>query len=112
MTNEELNAKLFEKATKEQEEYKAKLLSMSPQQILDNAYPYIVREDILISLENNELDGNRAKALLKSKHPLYDIYNLYADLETGYMNGIRDVIEETADKLIKDAKSKAHRDAR
>jgi hypothetical protein len=112
MTNEELSVKLFEKAAKEQEEYRAALLSMQPKQILENAYQYVVREDILISLEHDSFNDKRVRALLKSQHPISDIYNQYIDIETGGMNGIRDAIEETANKRIREAKAKENRDVR
>lgn len=38
MTNEELNAKLYEKMFAEQEKYREKLLTMQPEEILEHAY--------------------------------------------------------------------------
>ena len=111
-TNEELNRLLYKKVCAEQKQYYTELLSMSPAKILDNAYPFLVREDILIYLENNKLADNRARALLRSKHPLEDMCNGYMDLETGYMGGIKDAITETADELIRAEKAKANREAR
>jgi len=51
MTNEELNTALYEKMFAEQETYRAWLLSQPPEEILNHAYEYTVREDILMSLE-------------------------------------------------------------
>ena len=83
MTNEELNAKLYEKMFAEQEKYREKLLTMQPEEILEHAYEYAVREDILASLENNELEDSQARALLKYARPLSLVYKEY---ETGLMN--------------------------
>lgn len=51
MTNEELNTALYGKMFAEQETYRAWLLSLPPEEILNHAYEYTVREDILMSLE-------------------------------------------------------------
>lgn len=112
MTNEELNTRLYKKMFAEQEEYRATLLSMPPEMILDCAYAYTVREDILISLEYNDLSDEQAKALLKSKHPLSDVFSKWEDHESGYMEDIREVIEACANDCIREAKNKESRDAR
>ena len=112
MTNEELNTALYQKIFDEQEAYRSELLSMSPEQILEHAYAYTVREDILLSMEYNDLSDSRAKELLKSKTPLADIFSKWENHETDYMGEIRDMIEGHADSLIRDAKAKANRDAR
>lgn len=50
MTNEEWNTKLYEKMFAEQEMYRNWLLSQPPEEILNHAYVYVMREDILLSL--------------------------------------------------------------
>ncbi len=39
-------------------EYRAWLLSQPPEEILKHTYEYTVREDILMSLENNDLSDS------------------------------------------------------
>lgn len=46
-TAEELNAELYEKVSAEFEEYKNNLLMMSPEQMLEHAYAYAIRSDIV-----------------------------------------------------------------
>ena len=53
----------------EQEHYRQHLLSLPPEKILDSAYEYTIREDILLSLEYNDLTTRQCQALLKSEHP-------------------------------------------
>lgn len=60
MTNEELNTKVYEKAFAEQEKFKEWLLSQPPEEILHHAYEYALREDILLSLEYNDLTDSQA----------------------------------------------------
>ena len=112
MTNEELNTALYQKMFDEQEQYRDELLGLTPAEILDHAYEYTVREDILLSLEYRALSDPMAKELLKSKTPLADIFSKWENHETGYMDEIRDMIETHAEDLIRDAKEKADRDAR
>lgn len=66
MTNEELNTALYEKMFSEQETYRAWLLALPPEEILNHTYEYTVREDILMSLEYNSLPNTQVQALLKS----------------------------------------------
>lgn len=91
---------LYQKASAEQDTYRAWLLTQPPEEILNHAYEYIVREDILIELENAELLPEQIKALVSSPCPLADIYSEWQDWETGYMDDIRDAIESRADHLI------------
>ena len=46
MTNEALNTALYEKMFAEQENYQARLLSQPPEEILNHAYEYTMREDM------------------------------------------------------------------
>lgn len=62
MTNEELNTKLYEKLFAEQENFKGWLLTQPPEEILNHAYEYTIREDILISMEYNDLTDEQASA--------------------------------------------------
>ena len=60
MTNEELNTRLYEKMFAEQEQFRDWLLSQPPAEILNHAYEYTVREDILMSLEYHVQEQARA----------------------------------------------------
>ena len=112
MTNEELNTALYQKMFDEQERFKDELRNASPQEIMLNAYELVIREDILLSVEENDLSNAQAKALLKSEHPLSDLFNKWENHESRHMEEILDIIECHADDLIRDAKAKANRDAR
>ena len=105
MTNEELNTALYKKMFAEQEGYKAWLLSQPPDEILDHAYAYTSREDILLSLEDNDLTSAQAKALLKSPCPLADVFKDWEKKETGHMDDIWETVEARANAVI--ARTKA-----
>lgn len=104
MTNEELNSKLYDKLCAEQQDFKGWLLTQSPEEILNHAYAYTIREDAVLAMEYLELSDEQAKALLASEKPLADILNIFEDVETRHMDVIRDCIEEAAERNIEKQK--------
>lgn len=96
MTNEELNTRLYEKMFAEQEQFRDWLLSQPPAEILNHAYEYTVREDILLSLEYHDLEDKQAMALLKFPHPLKQTFTRWENKETSYMENIWDTVQEQA----------------
>ncbi len=112
MTGEELRTKLYEKMAAEQEKYRAWLLGQSPGEILNHAAEYTVREDIVIEMSALELPDIQARALLKSRTPLADVYKEWNKTETHHMEDLRDVIEARADTVIRAEKEKGQREGR
>ena len=106
MTNEELNTALYEKMFAEQETYRAWLLSQPPEEILNHAYEYTVREDILMSLEYHDLPDAQARALLKSPSPLADVFADWENKETGHMADIWQTVEDRAKAEVQKHKKK------
>ena len=103
MYTEELNLQLYNKMSAEYEKFKEELLNSSPQEVLDRAYEYIIKDDIVLSLEYTDLTASRADALLKSEKSLDDVYDAWMDSESSHMNEIRDILDSAADALIRDA---------
>lgn len=101
MTNEKLNTRLYEKMAAEQTQYRNWLLTLPPAGLLQHAYEYSVREDIVMCMEELELPDKQAKALLRSKTPVADIYEKWQDRETGYMDQVRDTPESKANEIIR-----------
>ena len=60
MNTETINTQLYEKMFAEQERYRGWLLSQPPKEILNHTYEYTTREDILMTLENNDLRLDQA----------------------------------------------------
>lgn len=100
MTNEEKNTALYEKIFAEQETYRKWLLDQPPEEILKHSYEYIVREDIVLSLEYHDLTDAQAEALLKSPSPLGDIFKEFEQRETDYMDNVFDSMVCRADAVI------------
>ena len=94
--NEELKNTLMNKLSREQDKYRDWLKGQPPEEILHHSYEYTVREDILMSMEELTLSEAETRALLLSPSPMAILYDKFSDLETGYMDTIRDSIEDTA----------------
>ena len=106
MTNEELNTRLYEKMFAERDW----LLSQPPAEILNHAYEYTVREDILMSLEYHDLEDSQARALLKSDKPLKQIFERWENQETSYMDTVWDTVQEQARAAEAKQKAKAQKE--
>ena len=102
MNTNNLNTALYEKMATEQEKYRDWLKSQPPEEVLNHAYEYTVREDIVMAMEELELTDTQAQALLESPSPLADVYRYFEKLETGYMDVIRDSIENRANEVCRE----------
>lgn len=112
MDETDYNTLLYEKMKAEQDKYRDWLLTQEPAEILNHTYEYIMREDIVMAMEELELTPKQAKALLKSPCPLDDVYKEFKDREVEHMDTIRDSIETEADNSIRREKAKTGRESR
>ena len=112
MTNEELNLELYNRMSDEQEKFKEELLCLPAEEILEHSYAYNIREDILLIMQEINLSDKQATALLKSEHPLADIFERRENNESLYMDELRDNIECHANEVLRDEFLKSKRDAR
>ena len=94
--NEALQQSLYDNLSREQDKYRDWLKGQPPEEILHHSYEYTVREDILMSMEELTLSEAETRALLLSPSPMAILYDKFSDLETGYMDTIRDSIGDTA----------------
>ena len=101
MNTNDLNTALYEKMAAEQDKYRDWLKSQPPEEILNHTYEYTIREDIVMAMEELALTDAQAQALLESPSPLADVYRYFEKLETGYMDVIRDSIENRADDVCR-----------
>ena len=106
MTNAELNKVLYQKMFAEQETYREWLLSQLSEEILNHTYEYTVREDILLSMEYNDLPDAQVKALLKSPSSLADVFKDWEHKETGYMEDIWQTVADRAKSEVQKQKKK------
>lgn len=100
MTNQELNTALYEKMFAEQEKYRGWLLSQPPEEILNHAYSYYIREDFLLSQEMSDLTSPQCHALLKQPSVMDILYEKFDKLETDHMNDIKACVEDWANDIV------------
>lgn len=96
MINEELNTTLYKKMFAEQKDYKDWLLAQPAEEILRNAYEYVMREDILLSLEYNDLSDRYATVLLNMDKPLAAVFSELEHTESPHMEHVWDCVEQCA----------------
>ena len=96
----------------EQEHYRQHLLTLPPEEILGSAYEYTIREDILLSLEYNDLTTRQCQALLKSEHPLQDVFRAWEHHESPHMEEVQAIIEAKANDMCHLYALKAHLEER
>ena len=107
MSIENKAAALIEKMNTEQENYRNWLLSLSPEEMLDHAYEFAIRREMMAVIENIEVIGlseKQADALLKSENPLADIYKGFTYVDTQFPDIVRGCVEEHAKMLVQQAK--------
>lgn len=112
MNETDYNARLYEKMKAEQDKYRDWLLHQEPSEILNHAYEYTMREDIVMCMEELELEPEKTRALPRSHCPLSDVYKEFRGRETEHMDTIRDSIETEADKSLQRQEKKQQRESR
>jgi hypothetical protein len=112
MVERDYNEELYNKMSDAQAKYKEWLLSQLPAEILNHAYEYTVREDIVMEMEELNLSSKQAKALLKFSDPLSDVFKDFSKRETDHMDNIRDTIESRANDIIRENFKRSQRDSR
>ena len=100
MTNEQWNTTLYKQMFAEQEQFRDWLLAQPPQEILNHAYEYVMREDILLSLEYNDLTDAQAAALLASPAPLADVYKELDYVESSHMEEVWSCVVDRANIVL------------
>lgn len=112
MTVQEVNSALYWKMFQEQEAFKERLASMMPLTVLEYAYEYTCREDILVAMENNDLTEKQATALLKSDTPLADVFHKWRDWETSHIDDVWACMECRANEVLRTDYIVSHKEAR
>lgn len=102
----DLRRKLYEKAKAEQDWFIDRLKIMPLEAIIDSAYEKVIRDDILIIFENEDLPEKQVKELLKLPFPLSECYERWQKADCSHMEMLKDTIEDFGDRLVKEAEQK------
>ena len=96
----ELKDLLYEKMSKEQDNFIEKLKHSSPEEIISKAYEKIMRDDILMLFDDDFLDTKQMKALLKLEYPLSACYDEWLKNDCSYMDMLRDTVDDFSKDLV------------
>lgn len=95
-----MNKALYDKLFAEQEAYRGWLLSQPPEEILKHAYEYTVREDILLTFENKDVDDEQGRVLLALEDTMPELFKAFEHRETNYMDVVSDTVYDLANILL------------
>ena len=93
MEQAEMMQVLFAKMSAEQGGYRKWLVSLPPEEILEHAYEYTVREAALSLMGKVELSKGQITALFATKTPLTGICDEFFSRDIGYEIELTDCIE-------------------
>jgi hypothetical protein len=99
-----LNSQLYKKIQNELSTFKEEVLQKSPRDILDMAYPIVIKNDIAVCFENTDYPPAVAKALLKSPNLLHEIYTEWLDNDLSHMNDLKQTISDFKNYMVKTEK--------
>lgn len=100
MTAEELNFDLFTKMDREMNDFIAWLNLQSPEEVMRHAYEFVVKSDILSTLEDFSLTEKHARALLMSETPLEEIYRMHNRDWDSARKRIEETIQSYVENLV------------
>ena len=89
-----VNERLYQKMAEEQAEYRAWILTLPADEVLIHAYDYVTRANILITMEYNDLPDEQAEALLQSKQPLKELFEMWQDRDGIPADAFLDAVQE------------------
>ena len=96
MTPEEMNTALYQKMAAEQTKYRNWLMGQPPEEILNHAYEYAVRENILAAAELMDMPQAQAAALLALPTPMEAIYGEWTERKSPDLDPMLDCISDRA----------------
>lgn len=102
MSKEDLRDLLYQKASKEQSDYIEHLKTLPPEQIIDRSYEKVMRDDILMTFEDDYLSDKQVAELIKLDYPLSACYEEWMDNDYSHMEMLRDTIDDYTQRLVKE----------
>ncbi len=100
------NELLYEKVQAEYDAFIEELKQMKPEEVIDRAYEKVCKENMVSVIQENNLTPSEAKALCREKYPLDYMYQEWRDADVSEMQMLRDSIDDTAKKAVKEMKDK------
>ena len=99
--NIDYNAVLLEKVQEEYDAFIERLMGMKSEEVISHAYEKVMKEDIVLAIEQECLSQEEASVLCFEKNPLDYVYQEWMEGETSHMEMLRDTVEYAARKARK-----------
>ena len=110
-TKDELETKLYEKMSQENEAFLAEMKTQSPDEIISHAYEIACRDNLLMLFEDETSLSERQLAVLTEfEHPLSQLYTDWLSRDTDEMDAFRDSIACCADDILRKRVEEKYRD--
>ena len=110
-TKDELETKLYEKMSQENEVFLAEMKTKSPDEIISHAYEIACRDNLLMLFEDETSLSERQLAVLTEfEHPLSQLYTDWLSRDTDEMDAFRDSIACCADDILRKRVEEKYRD--
>lgn len=78
------------------------LLAAAPQEIIDNAYQIVMKQDILLVMKEDTLSETQLRVLSELDSPLDALYQDWLEKDYGHMEQLRDCVIGFADGILWD----------
>ena len=110
-TKDELETKLYEKMSQENEVFLAEMKTQSPDEIISHAYEIACRDNLLFLFEDETGLSERQLAVLNEfEHPLSQLYTDWLSRDTDEMDAFRDSIASCANDILRKRTEEKYRD--
>ena len=106
MSEPNYNVLLYEKVQAEYDAFIEELKRMTPEQVIEKAYEKVTKENMVTIIQEENLTSAEAKALCREKYPLDRMYQEWLDTDVSEMQMLKDSIDDTAKKAVKEMKEK------
>ena len=111
MTKEQLENKLYERMSAENETFLADLRVKPVDEIISNAYEIACRDNLLMLFEDETpLNQRQLEVLMEFEHPLEALFDDWINRDSDEMDRFRDSVEACADDILKDRAEKKYGD--
>ena len=101
-TKDELETKLYEKMSQENEAFLAEMKTQSPDEIISHAYEIACRDNLLMLFEDEtSLSEQQLAVLNEFERPLSQLYTDWLSRDTDEMDAFRDSIACCADDILR-----------
>ena len=111
MDTREVNIILRKKARTELTLLRKQLLAQSPQEVLDRAYEYATKSDMVTLINETEFSAKQARALLRRPRLLDSLFKEYGNHSSNSMDVLVAFVNDKADEYAAGNQNKASRAA-